>query len=191
MNTRFLQWTILLSAAALLIGCVPSLNPVYTQQDLIFDPEVVGVWTQGKEKEKSIWNFTSIDDKKYRLVYTDVDGKQGVFVAHLAEIDGLRFLDLYPENIESDTSGFYKFHLVPIHTIYLVKNAGPSLELAAIDYRWLDKLLTDNPETIQFATFQNRKLITAPTKDVQEFVLRHKDKFTADFQLERTSEKLN
>ena len=80
---------------------------------------------------------------------------------------------------------------MPIHTIYLVKNTDPNLELAAIDYGWLDKLLTENPDVIQFATFQNRKLITAPTKDVQAFVVKHSEAFTGDFKLDRVSDNIN
>jgi len=32
------------------------------------------------------------------------------FVAHFAEIEGIGFLDLFPEKIETDSSGFYRFH---------------------------------------------------------------------------------
>ena len=86
---------------------------------------------------------------------------------------------------------FYKLHLVPIHTIDLVKRTEPNLELAAIDYKWLDKYLTDHPGAIQFATFNGRKMITAPTEDVQAFVLKHKEIFTSDFNLARQTDNIN
>jgi hypothetical protein len=67
----------------------------------------------------------------------------------------------------------------------------PNLELAAIDYRWLDKYLTDHPGAIQFATFNGRKMITAPTEDVQAFVLEHKEMFKGEFNLERQTGSIN
>ena len=94
-------------------------------------------------------------------------------------------MDLFPEQPADDAFGFYKFHLVPIHTVYLVKKTEPSLELAAIDYRWLENYLKDNPDSIQSATFNGRKLITAHTDDLQAFVVENKDRFAATFRLQR------
>jgi hypothetical protein len=179
MRSSFLSVLLL----AVVVGCVPSLHPVYHEKDLIFDPTVVGVWRQPNAEAR--WEFTQRDEKSYRLRYTDEKGQQGQFIAHLAEIDGTVFLDLFPEEVEPSTAGFYRFHLVPIHTIYLVRNRGPVLELAAIDYEWLDQHLTKQPQAIEHATFNGRKMITAPTADVQAFVLENKDKFTGEFQLER------
>ncbi len=188
MKSQFLRWAVLPLITVLIIGCIPSLNPVYTEADLVFDPAIVGTWAQG---EKTKWEFSKLGEKKYRLVYTGRDGKQGVFVARLAQLDGARFLDLYPEKLDADQSGFYNFHLVPIHTVYLVRGTEPGLQLASIDYEWLKKHLDANSDTIQFATFQNKRLITAPTNELQEFVVEHKDKFTGNFELTRVPEDVN
>jgi hypothetical protein len=165
-------------------GCIPSLNPVYQNENLIFDPSVIGVWRQPMSKET--WEFTKRDNKSYTLVYSNEEGQQGKFIARLAEIQGDRFLDLFPDEVQVDATGFYKFHLVPIHTIYLVKRTTPTLEFSAVNYPWLDDYLDDHPSEIQHATFQGRKLITAPTEQVQAFVLAHLNQFTEPFQLERT-----
>jgi hypothetical protein len=189
MKTRTKNGYWALAILMALPGCVPSLNPVYRDEDLVFDPAFIGVWTQSKSENK--WEFSRRDDKSYRLVYTDKGGQQGRFIARLAELQGTRFLDLFPEPTEADTSAFYKFHLVPIHTIYLVRGTGRRLDLAAIDYKWLDQFLTEHPNAIEYATFSGRKLITAPTQDVQAFVLGHKDSFTANFDLERQKAAVN
>ena len=167
----------------LFIGCVPSLNPLYTDENLVFEPALLGVWKQPQGSAR--WEFSKLDDKSYRLLYTDDKGQQGRFVGRLARLEGDLFLDLYPEDPEMDASGFYKFHLVPIHTIYRVRGTQPKLELAAIDFKWLDEYLTSHPQEIECATFNGRKLITAPTPAVQKFVLAHKDQFTSDFPLQK------
>lgn len=179
MSRQICLWSVLL----LVIGCLPTLNPVFTEENLVFDPEILGAWIQPGDKAR--WDFMERVEKSYRLVYTDKDGNQGRFIARLAEIEGVRFLDLFPENVETGTSAFYKFHLVPIHTVYLVRKTTPKLELVAIDYKWLETYLTEHPNEIQFATFDNRKLITAPTKDVQAFIVKHQAAFNGEFGLQR------
>jgi hypothetical protein len=164
-------------------GCVPSLNPVYRPEDLVYDPSALGAWTQ--EDGKSRWEFFERDGKSYRLLYTDQEGNQGRFIAHLAKIEGTLFLDLFPEEVATEGNSFYKFHLVPIHTIYRVRQTSPNLVLSAIDYKWLEEELRNDPAPVQTSTFEGRRLITAPTDDVRAFVVKNKDAFTAEFKLQR------
>lgn len=166
-------------------GCIPSLNPVYRPENLIFDPSVIGAWRQPNSDET--WQFKKRDNKSYTLVYTDQNGRQGKFIACIAEIDGKRFLDLFPDQAKADAPGFYTFHLVPIHTIYLIRRTAPKLELTAVGYPWLEDYLADHPQAIDHAVFGGRKLITAPTEQVQSFVLAHEADFTEVFELELSS----
>jgi hypothetical protein len=167
----------------LIAGCIPSLNPVYTDETLTFEPALLGVWKQPAAKAR--WDFSKVDDKSYRLSYTDDEGQQGRFLGRLAKLEGELFLDLYPEEVKMDGNGFYKFHLVPIHTIYRVKRADGQLKLSAIDFQWLDAYLTSHPTEIETATFNGRKMITGPAPAVQKFVLAHKEMFTHDFDLQK------
>jgi hypothetical protein len=167
----------------LISGCVPSLNPVYTDDTLAFEPALLGVWKQPSAKAR--WDFSKLDDTTYRLAYTDEEGQQGRFVGRLAKLDGELFLDLFPEEVKMEGNGFYQFHLVPIHSIYRVKQADGQLKLAAIDFQWLGGYLAAHPTEIECATFNGRRMITAPTAAVQKFVLAHKDKFTSDFDLRK------
>lgn len=187
MNAKFCCCGLL--ALTLLAGCLPSLNPVFTDENLVFDPQVLGAWIQPGSKAR--WEFSKRDEKSYRLLYTDQDGHQGRFVARLAELQGHRFLDLFPEHVETGAAAFYKFHLVPIHTVYWVPQTQPKLELRAINYKWLEGYLADHPNEIQFSTFDGRRLITAPTKDVQAFVVKHLKEFTGEFGLQREDQKVN
>jgi hypothetical protein len=173
----------MLLGLTLLAGCVPSLNPLYTDDTLVFEPALIGVWKQPEGSAR--WNFSQLDARSYRLLYTDEQGQQGRFIGHLVRLDGELFLDLFPEESQLDASGFYKLHLVPIHTIYRVHGTQPNLKLAAIDYKWFDEYLTSHPKEIQYATFNGRKLITASTADVQKFVRAHEDHFVSEFPLLR------
>lgn len=164
-----------------LTGCLSSLNPVYTEQNLVVDPALAGTWTQANGQAQ--WTLTVRDVNSYTLVYVDAEGRQGRFIAHLADVQGVRFLDLHPDTVERATAPFYDIHFTPIHTIYLVRQTGPVVQLASIDYGWLNEFLTEHPNAIEHATFNGRKLITAPTDKLQDFVVEHQDKFAAEFPL--------
>lgn len=170
---------ILIVAAA--VGCVPSMQPSYTEKDLTFDPQLVGLFQQAT----ATWDFTKTGDKEYQLIYTDEEGRSGRFIAHLAAVGGARFLDLHPVKGDVQANEFYKFHLLPIHTTYLVQQTSPDVKLAGLDMRWLNEYLAANPEAIQNTTFDNQHLITAPTVELQAFLLEHRDKFTVVFDLQR------
>lgn len=187
MNTRPPLWPAVgLLGLIVLAGCIPSLNPIYTSDDLVFDQAIVGEWTAAQGG--SNWVFTKQDDKAYRLAFTEKDGKQGIFTAHLAQVGDVRFLDLFPVKKSSDEAGFYRAHFVPIHTVYLVRSTSPKLELKAIDLGWLADYLKQHPGAIGHVGEENRILITAPTKDLQQFLLKHLDRFTGDITLQRVGE---
>lgn len=181
MNTHIFRTTLV--GTIFLAGCIPTLNPVYTEDDLVFESSVVGEWKQ--EKGETTWKFTRHGEKQYRLLFTDKSGQSARFIAHLARIDGTTFLDLSLEKPGIEGNAFHKYHLLPIHSVYMVKKLEPQMQLTTIDLRWLNDYLESHPNSIQHATQGNRKLITASTKELQAFLLKHKDKFTAEINLKR------
>jgi hypothetical protein len=152
-----------------------SLNPAYTESELTFDPALVGVWKQ--PESNATWEVKKGGDKSYTVVYTDMDGHQGRFIGHLAKVDEMLLLDLLPEDMAAPESAFYKLHIVPTHSVYLVRRTTPHLEVAAIDYKWLEEYLTENPTVLPHVTFDGRKIITASTTELQNFVRRHATAF--------------
>ena len=177
-STKFIS----LLAFALLLGCLPTVNPVYTENDLIFDEAILGVWNQ--DGGGSSWVFSKKDEKSYLLQFTDNKSLTGQFVAHLAEIKGTKYLDLFPEKPE-EQSGFYAAHMVPLHTIYRVVQTQPELKLAGIDFKWLKEYLDEHPGALQMLTINDRKIVSSSTKELQAFVIEHKERFTAEIILQR------
>lgn len=170
-----------LLAVAVVAGCVPTMQPVYTEQDLVFDPAIVGFWRQ--KDSVATWDFTQAGEKEYQLVYTDNEGRTGRFIARVANVGGVRFLDLFPIKEDLRSNEFYKFHLMPIHTVYVVKQTTPNLQLAGFDLNWLDKYLAQNPDALQHTTYNGQRLITASTPELQAFLLEHQEHFTGTFEL--------
>ena len=156
---------------ALLLSCVPSLHPIYTEEDVIFDPELLGTWSEGGSEET--WAFSAHEPRSYRLLVTDDEGRQGRFVVHLAEIDGKRFLDLFPEQLNDEMNDFYKQHFLQVHTFLFLEEIEPRLRMAPMDHDWLSEYLQEHPNAIGHEEVGDQIVFTAPTKELQNFVLQH------------------
>jgi len=162
---------ILFYLAALIVGgCIPSLHQLYTDETLIFEEKLIGKWTGG---DNEIWQFSKANEKEYELRIVK-DEKEGRFEAHLLELDGKMYLDLYPGENESmeNMNDYYKLHLVAAHTFLWINLTEPNLRL-----NWfMHKLLEDDPNLLQHETVNKDQIIlTASTEELQRFVIEHAD----------------
>jgi hypothetical protein len=163
---------ILFYLAALIVGgCIPSLHPLYTDETLIFEEKLIGKWTGG---DNEIWQFSKANEKEYELRIVK-DEKEGRFEAHLLELDGKMYLDLYPGENESmeNMNDYYKLHLVAAHTFLWINLTEPNLQL-----NWfMQKLLEDDPNLLRHETINKDQIIlTASTEELQRFVIENADK---------------
>ena len=155
----------------ILVGCVPSLHSLYTDEDLISDPALVGVWKDVDGKNS--WAFTAADNKAYNLIVTDKEGKTGNFEAHLLKLKGTMFLDLLPDKLESSQNDFYKGHLVLAHSFFRVDQIAPTLRLRDMDEQWMKNFLKDKPTALAHETLDDGMVLTASTRDLQSFIAAH------------------
>ena len=158
-----------------MMGCfVLSVHPLYFEKDLVFEPALVGTWGP-KEHEKDLselWIFKKSGDRSYRLIIRVKDEGEGIFEAHLLKIDKHLFLDLYPEEPETG-SEFYNMHVIPAHSFILVSLEGHVLRLGFFDLDWLKKNIEENKVSIKHERRDDMIVLTASTKELQEFVLKH------------------
>jgi len=154
---------------ALLVGCVPSLNPFYLDSDIIFDSALIGAWTY----EKETWNFTGDGEKRYKFVHTDDQGHTAQFVANLIKIKDRRFLDFFIQKIGSDDiDPWAGASLIPGHLLIKVERIGATLDIAAMNPDWLDEHLKKNPKAIAHQRASDKRvLLTASTEELQKFVM--------------------
>ena len=189
MQRKAIQLSIIAFIAALIGGCVPSWNALFTEKDLIFDAKLVGTF-DGDDGET--WEFAKDGDKKYKLTYTDKEGK-ATFDAHLLKIQDRQFLD-----VQLDEKGYEglklnalaKMTMVPARIFLRVDEIGGSLKMAAVNPDWLAKHLEKNPKAIAHLQRSEMLFFTAETKDLQAFVIKHVEGealFGGPFTLKRKS----
>ena len=155
--------------ALLLAACVPSLNPLYTSNQLVFDPGLEGTWV---EKEgHNTWVIRKGEDKGYEIRYTE-DGVPAGFEGQLVELGDHLFLDLYPAEPEI-RNDFYKGHLIRAHTFGRIRREGDRMRVAMLDPDWLEPLLARKQVRLEHVRIEDDIVLAAPTAALQEFLLKH------------------
>src|SRR5688572_6707912 len=125
-----------LALVCFLAACTPSLQPFYTEKDLVFEPALAGSFSE--DKEDPVWTFKKSGERAYELVIKEGE-KRSSFSVHLFKLAGEQYLDLYAsQNSLEDCprEDFLKSSLVPGHLVMKTK-IGPGLHLQILDEDWL------------------------------------------------------
>ena len=157
-------------AALSLIGCAPSLHPFFTDEDVVFNEALLGVWLSDSGAKCL---FTKSGDNHYELLY--VDEGPARFEARLIELGGATFLDLYPKPLGKEID-LYPANLVPAHTLARVTIGKESISIAMMDGDWLKQLSDRNQLDLAHERLDDGMIaLTAPTRELQAFALKHAD----------------
>jgi hypothetical protein len=185
---KYAPWLLLLLPiyAAIVVQCTPSLHPIFRNEDLNFDPALIGVWQT--EDSKETWTIGTLDDseRSYGSTYTDEDGKTGEFLTYLVAIGDHKFLDFYPMPKEP-AEGDYSFALMQgMHGFVAVDQIEPDLIVRVMDDEWLAAYLRDNPDALKHewvahewssggSSGEDALVLTASIEELQAFMIEHLD----------------
>ena len=162
------------AAYILLVGCIPSFNPFYSDRDTAFDSALLGTWRE----DSSTWTFAPHPDgDAYLLTMTSGEDSDGAFKATLFELGAHRFLDLVPEEYDyPDSMPELVFaSLFPGHLVLHVAQIEPVLEVALFDPDWVAELIEENPKALSHRIEAERILLTGKTRELQRFLRRYVD----------------
>ena len=153
-------------------GCIPlSLQGIHTKQNIVFEPGLIGKWSEAGSSER--YRFFKAGDDHYYLLHKDEKGREGEFEVYLVDLDGVLFMDLFPEKLENQQSDFYNMHLWPVHSFVLVEEITPALKLRMMEHGWLEHILETNPGVIDHRWAGEDPVLTASAEELQEFLLKH------------------
>lgn len=150
------------------VGCVPSLNPLYNQKDLVFKKDLIGTWVESKSKET--WTFKQKSELEFWLYHSEND-EVAVFEAHLVKLKEMLFLNLYPGELKS-SNYLYTNHLYPVHSFSLIRISKDQLVIKILDPTWLEESISNQSVEISHVKSADETiLLTAQTDELQQFVL--------------------
>jgi hypothetical protein len=189
-----------------LSSCLTTLHPIFTEKDLAYDPKLIGTWetdsTGNKRRavitnlstESSIdlpENISSIKQKGYLISYQREDGETTEqYIAFLARIGKHLYFDYYPADKKEDRKldEFFGVHFVKMHTSYRVDiSKDGSFELTQLDEGYVRKLIDEKKIRISHEIdADNNTVITASTKELQQYLLKYGDEPSA-YRSEKTT----
>ena len=155
-------------------GCiVTSLHPFYEQSQLTPAPELLGTWLQQDGEE--VWTFTAEPERGYRLRLIDEDGLRALFEVYPFMLGDQLFLDVFPVSDQTPGSSPYReLHTVQVHGVLRVYSTKPSLDVAALDYGWLDRQIKKAPDSLAHERIASKRIVlTADSGALQAFLREH------------------
>lgn len=173
-----------------LSGCLSTLHPLFTEKELVFDPRLLGAWkTDGPDtlffERGTAESFNQLPESLRRLaskayvVRAKDDNEEIRYYVFLTRLGKELYLDYFP--CESKTrlqyDNFYKQHLVKMHSLYRIRfqNDG-KFEVSQFDEGFLEDLIKNKKLRIQHEVrFDGSYVITAPTEELQQYVLKYSD----------------
>lgn len=184
MNAKKLSLCLL---AAFLGGCLPvmSLHSLYTDSDIVFEEKLLGTWIEDSNDNETSWVFERMKEQEniYELTLSDEGKKLGSFAACIVKLQDKLFLDLFPikmpgvsEDPNKTDLPYNSLFFIPAHTFLKVESIAPQLKMKLTTESKMKELLEKEPDIVKHTIIQEEKLIlTAPTKELQEFVLKYAD----------------
>jgi hypothetical protein len=170
-------------------SCIPSLFPLYKKSDLKTDDRLSGIWqaagddytwevmSSAASKETGLFGFNRWQQfdslRTYRLISTRIhDQLESQFAVHLLELNDQDYLNYYPVDWEVDHD-FLNWHLVETNIFSKVDIRKDTLIVYFFDTAYLDKLIMGNRIKISHVRLDDRILLTAPTSELQQFVIKY------------------
>lgn len=159
------------------VGCfnwnlIYSLYPLYTDQDVVFEPALLGEWISEEDSTESM-TFEKQGGNKYKLIYIDQDSVEGEFAVQLLRINGALFMDLSLGESDLKLNSMHIFVLLPVHNFFLISQLDSTLQMSSLEFEWLKKLLDKEPDAIRHEKVDSSIVLTAAPKELQKFLLKH------------------
>ncbi len=188
-----------LVTAAIMFGCMPSLHPLYSDSDIVFDEGLIGDWSE--EDEEEIWTFEQGEGGGYYLTITEIEdddeagdvddeddaegeddddidddngGEAVALRAYVFELNGRRLIDFHADPPElSGTS--YEDLMLPMHWFGTIEIADDYFDIALMEGDTLLSMIKAGVNVPAYVDMNGFPLLTAPTEELQAFVRDHMD----------------
>ena len=142
-----------------LTSCVPqlSLNPWYSEKELVLEPGLAGAWllldTDNKpEKDQQGWKFVQDLDRGYTVSFEDPEqpGVREIWELRLFRINGQLFVDVVQVTSKFKDDDLAE-NFIPGHMVGTVKLEADKISMRFLDDEWTTKAVKTNAALISHA----------------------------------------
>lgn len=147
----------------LMTGCtVRSLQPLYTEKDPIFEPQLLGMWVEEGDKSDDLLIFQKYEENAYTVRVGDLPELKG----RLMKLEGQMFLDLTPAKADGAFN-------IPGHLFVRIRLNGDTMQTALLDSDWAEHAADAGTLGLSHLRIGSEVVLTASSKELQAFVARH------------------
>jgi len=145
---------------------VPCLHPLYTENDVVEEPMLLGIWAEGGDAEKCLWIFEKpAQGGGYTLTWRERDSQQGQeFKIHLVRLGTSLFLDA----IETDR---HDHLLLPVHMFGRIWITPDEVQIRMLDDEWLKKAIEAGRVDLRHERTDEGIVLTAETRELQNLAM--------------------
>lgn len=159
-----IKYLVISGCAIFLMGCpARSLFPLFTEKDLVLNPDLLGTWVDSDKEE---YTFLKSGGQGYDVLMREKNGTARLLSVKLGQLDKYWFLDSSPGEKNSD------YHLLPTHVITRIWLKGDTLKTASLESDYLKDSITSGKLKVSHALDGSDILLTASTEELQQLVLR-------------------
>ncbi len=162
-----------------------SVHPFYRSSELVFDSALVGIWADSSSGERAVF---SADGGQYQITYSvpapaigmavNTDRKQAVFVGRLFRLGEGIAMDVspgtLPDSVSRTVPNEYWSLMLPLHTVFWLMHRDNRLAFTSLEPDSLKAYLRRHPQAIGHALVDSTLVLTAPTRELQSFVLTYR-----------------
>jgi hypothetical protein len=159
----------LLMVSVLAGGCVRSTHPILKDEQVTANDALLGKWVAKDGKVSA--ELRPGEDNKYKLSYTNEDGKTGNFIVRFGKIGDVQVAEISADAFTPQSSGEYKSLLIPMYMMVVIQKTTPRLELSAMSTDWLKKYAQGHPDELDVNP--DDLIVNASTDDFQIFFMKH------------------
>ncbi|HKD79994.1 MAG TPA: tetratricopeptide repeat protein [Candidatus Angelobacter sp.] len=180
---------LLLSLSA--CGPEPTLNPLFSENDIVIDDDVVGTWvssdaTADNMNQGRTLTFTKLGNKAYEFIFPgDEEGSKFRSEVHLVRLGKFLFLDMYPAQSDSGearlANGPQASPEANVHFFGRIWIEKQFVRIALLDDRYAERIAAE--KKLHFVSVEGETVLAASTRELQEFALQHAED-TKAFSLE-------
>lgn len=164
----------------ILSQCVPSLHPFFKEEDIIEGKKLSGYWAS---EDENTWLYIApgreghllLDREKTNILSDDTTKNSSLFLVTLFELKNRKFIDLYPSDKNLNATHFYKSQTVKAHSLSKLEPGKDSIVLYFQNPDYIEQLLQERRIRIKHERLKENFVLTAPTTELQKFVVKYMD----------------
>lgn len=181
-----------LAILVLLLGltsCLSTVQPIFTEKDLVFDNRLLGTWQKDNETSRITVQISKaqpadfgenlalrkLQGKTYAFRYPATDDSPGItYLGFLVKLGNSYYMDYFPADMPLQVDRFYAAHYSKMHTCFRLElQSNNSFALKQFSDTYLQKLIENKKVRISHEKRRDQFIITASTEELQQYLVKY------------------